>query len=54
MYHLLIDTLINSKREKDLLFSNENNRLPAVQKKADWAQKWVPMFVHFRVKLMSE
>lgn len=39
-YSLLIDTLIKDKKEKDYLF-NAVDTVPAVQKKAEWALKWI-------------
>ncbi|KAL0574802.1 Ribonucleotide-diphosphate reductase (RNR), small subunit [Marasmius crinis-equi] len=39
-YSLLIDTYINDTTEKDLLFS-ALDRIPSVQKKAEWALKWI-------------
>ena len=39
-YSLLIDTYIKNKEEKDKLF-NALETIPAVQKKAEWALKWV-------------
>lgn len=40
MYSLLIDTYISDAEEKDECF-NAIDRLPAVQKKASWALKWI-------------
>ena len=40
MYSLLIDTYISNPKEKDECF-NAIDRLPAVQKKAKWALKWI-------------
>lgn len=39
-YSLLIDTLIKDQKEKDYLF-NAMETVPAVQKKAEWALKWI-------------
>lgn len=39
-YSLLIDTLIKDPKEKDYLF-NAMETVPAVQKKAEWALKWI-------------
>jgi len=39
-YGLMIDTYITNKEEKDLLF-NAIETIPAVQKKAEWALKWI-------------
>ena len=40
MYSLLIDTYVSDPKEKDECF-NAIDRLPAVQKKASWALKWI-------------
>merc|ERR1711956_189804 len=40
MYSLLIDTLIKEREEKERLF-NAIETVPAVQKKAQWALKWI-------------
>jgi ribonucleoside-diphosphate reductase beta chain len=40
MYSLLIDTYVSSAEEKDECF-NAIDRLPAVQKKANWALDWI-------------
>jgi ribonucleoside-diphosphate reductase beta chain len=40
MYSLLIDTYISDAEDKDNCF-NAIDRLPAVQKKAKWALKWI-------------
>ncbi len=40
MYSLLIDTYINDKHEKHLLF-NATSNFPCITKKADWAKKWI-------------
>ena len=39
-YSLLIDTYVKDKKEKDKLFKALEN-IPAVQKKAEWALKWI-------------
>ena len=39
-YSLLIDTYINDPEEKDFLF-NAIEHLPCVQKKANWALRWI-------------
>lgn len=39
-YSLLIDTYIKDQKKKDLLF-NALQTVPAVQRKADWAIKWI-------------
>ena len=40
MYSLLIDTYIKDKEEQNYLF-NAIDTVPAVQKKAEWALKWI-------------
>jgi ribonucleoside-diphosphate reductase beta chain len=40
MYSLLIDTYVSDETEKDECF-HAIDRLPAVQKKANWALKWI-------------
>jgi ribonucleoside-diphosphate reductase subunit M2 len=40
MYSLLIDTYIKDSAEKDTYFRAMNN-FPCIQKKADWAKKWI-------------
>merc|ERR1712083_173405 len=40
MYSLLIDTLIKEREEKERLF-NAIETVPAVQKKAQWALRWI-------------
>lgn len=40
MYSLLIDTYVDSEKEKLFLFNAIEN-LPCVKKKADWALKWI-------------
>lgn len=39
-YGLLIDTYIDDPKEKDYLFKAVDN-IPCIQKKADWALKWI-------------
>lgn len=39
-YSLLIDTYVKDQKKKDLLF-NAIHTMPAVQKKAEWALKWI-------------
>jgi len=39
-YSLLIDTYIKDNKEKDYLF-NAMEHMPCVQKKADWALRWI-------------
>jgi len=40
MYSLLIDTYIKDKQDRDKLF-NALDHFPCIQKKADWARKWI-------------
>lgn len=40
MYSLLIDTYINDKEEKQILFQAIQN-FPCIKKKADWAIRWI-------------
>lgn len=40
MYSLLIDTYIKDKGEREKLF-NALDHFPCIQKKADWARKWI-------------
>lgn len=51
-YSLLIDTLIKDKKEKDYLF-NAMETVPAVQKKADWALKWINNEQPFAERLVA-
>ena len=39
-YSLLIDTYIKDPSEKDYLFNAMDN-IPSIQKKAQWALKWI-------------
>lgn len=39
-YSMLIDTLISDSKEKDELFNGIEN-FPCIQKKANWAEKWI-------------
>ena len=39
-YSLLIDTYIRNSDEKEMLF-NAMNTIPAIQKKAEWALRWI-------------
>lgn len=39
-YSLLIDTYVKDEKEKDQLF-NTLEVFPAIQKKAEWALKWI-------------
>lgn len=39
-YSLLIDTYVKDEKEKDVLFNAIEN-FPAIQKKAEWALKWI-------------
>lgn len=56
-YSLLLDTYITDPEEKDLMF-NAIKTIPAIKRKADWAQKWigdssyerVPDYIHAALK----
>jgi ribonucleoside-diphosphate reductase beta chain len=50
-YSLLIDTYIQDKEEKDMLF-NAIDTIPAFKKKADWALKWIDS-PHFQERLIA-
>ncbi len=39
-YSLLIDTYVKDKVKKDILF-NATEKIPSVQKKAEWTMKWI-------------
>ena len=51
-YSLLIDTYISDKQEKDKLF-HAIQTIPCVQKKADWALKWMNSNQPFAARLLS-
>lgn len=51
-YSLLIDTLIKDSKEKDYLF-NAMETVPAVQKKAEWALKWINNEQPFSERLVA-
>merc|ERR1712139_292047 len=51
-YSLLIDTYINDEKEKAYLFNAINN-IPSVQKKAEWALKWVNNAASFAQRLVA-
>ncbi len=51
-YSLLIDTLISDSKEKDYLFNAMDN-VPAVQKKAQWALKWINNDQPFAERLVA-
>jgi ribonucleoside-diphosphate reductase beta chain len=50
-YSLLIDTYIQDTAEKDMLF-RAIDTIPAVQKKAEWALKWISS-PHFQERLIA-
>jgi ribonucleoside-diphosphate reductase beta chain len=50
-YSLLIDTYIQDSAEKDILF-RAIDTIPAVQKKAEWALKWISS-PHFQERLIA-
>jgi len=52
MYSILIDTYIRDGAEKNNLFNAIEN-LPAVQKKADWALKWINQSNSFGERLIA-
>jgi ribonucleoside-diphosphate reductase subunit M2 len=52
MYSLLIDTLIRDPSTKKRLFS-AHTRIPAVQKKAAWAMKWIHGTSSFASRLVA-
>jgi ribonucleotide reductase beta subunit family protein with ferritin-like domain len=51
-YSLLIDTLINDKREKQKLFQGIKN-FPSIKKKADWGKKWIMDSSNFATRLIA-
>jgi ribonucleotide reductase beta subunit family protein with ferritin-like domain len=51
-YSLLIDTYINDASEKDFLFKAIEN-IPTVQKKAEWALKWINRTNTFAERLIA-
>jgi len=51
-YSLLIDTYISDEKEKNFLFQAINN-IPSVQKKAQWALKWVNNAASFAQRLVA-
>lgn len=51
-YSLLIDTLIRDNDEKTRLF-NAATTIPCVQKKAEWAMKWIDSTQSFAVRLIA-
>jgi len=52
MYSLLIDTYINDTEEKQHLFSAIQT-VPCVQKKAEWALKWIDSDTSFAERLVA-
>jgi ribonucleoside-diphosphate reductase subunit M2 len=52
MYSILIDTYIKNKSEKDKLF-NAIMHFPCIQKKADWARKWINDRDSFATRLVA-
>eukprot|EP00761_Pharyngomonas_kirbyi_P013205 gb/GECH01013232.1/.p1 GENE.gb/GECH01013232.1/~~gb/GECH01013232.1/.p1 ORF type:complete len:330 (+),score=64.39 gb/GECH01013232.1/:1-990(+) len=52
MYSLLIDTYIRDSEEKDSLF-NAIDTVPAVQRKAEWALKWIGSGSSFAERLVA-
>jgi ribonucleoside-diphosphate reductase subunit M2 len=51
-YSLLIDTYIQDRDEKEKLF-HAIHTIPAVQKKADWAKKWINEQDSFATRLIA-
>lgn len=51
-YSLLIETFINSPEEKNRLF-NAIETIPAIEKKAKWAQKWIDSGEDFATRLVA-
>ena len=51
-YGLLIDTLIQDKNEKDYLFKAIET-IPCIEKKADWAFKWLHGNDNFALRLLA-
>lgn len=51
-YGLLIDTYIKDKQEKNYLFKAIDN-IPCIQKKADWALKWIYNNESFALRLIA-
>ena len=52
MYSLLIDSLVSNSQEKQRLFQGYRH-LPAVDKKAQWALKWVNSNASFAQRLLA-
>lgn len=52
LYSLLIDTYIKDKVEKDNLF-NSLERIPVINKKANWALKWLLSDSNFATRLVA-
>ena len=51
-YSLMIDTLVDDRAEKALLF-DAIKTIPAVKKKAEWAQKWISSNESFGERLIA-
>lgn len=51
-YALLIDTYIKNPKEKEYLFKAVEN-IPCIQKKADWAMKWIHSQENFALRLLA-
>ena len=49
MYSLLLETYIKDPKEKSRLFHAIDN-IPAIQRKAEWAMKWIQRSVFVLVK----
>ena len=51
-YSLLIDTLVDDTKEKDVLF-RAITTLPCVARKADWARRWITSNESFATRLIA-
>lgn len=51
-YSLLIDTYIQEEKEKNFLFNAIHN-IPSVQKKAEWAMKWINPNAPFAQRIVA-
>lgn len=52
MYAVLLDTYIQSPTEKDKLFNAYQN-IPCVQRKAEWAMRWIGSDAPFAARLLA-
>ncbi|KAL1410236.1 Ribonucleotide-diphosphate reductase (RNR), small subunit [Vanrija albida] len=51
-YSLLIETYVRDSEEKDFLFKGMET-IPCIQKKADWAMKYITPELPFRIRLIA-